>query len=63
MNRKTINITQIGLVAKSMNEQLDSRVIYKVRSSYGTSVWYAVATSPSTVDEFDTLIEAGMVVA
>jgi hypothetical protein len=63
MNRKTINITQIGLIAKSMNEELNLNVIYKVRSSYSMGVWFAVATSSSTVEEFDTLLEASCIAA
>jgi hypothetical protein len=49
-------ITQTGLAVKSLNNDLDLTVIYKVRGYAGG--WYAVATSPSTADEFDTELEA-----
>lgn len=62
MNRKIRRITQGGLAAKTLNEQLDNNVVYKVVSDYGF-VWYAVATSPSYVEEFDTELEARMMAA
>jgi hypothetical protein len=36
-------------------------VIYKVRPEFGFGGWFAVATSSSTVEEFDTELEARMV--
>ncbi len=59
MYKKIRCITQTGLVVKSLNNELDMTVIYKVRGFAGG--WYAVATSPSTADEFDTELEARMV--
>jgi hypothetical protein len=61
MNRKIRCITQGGLAAKSLNEALDMTVIYKVRPEFGFGGWFAVATSSSTVEEFDTELEARMV--
>jgi hypothetical protein len=64
MNRKIRNITQMGLIVKMLNDQLDFNVIYKVRSdNWSAAGCYAVATSSSTVDEFDTELEARMVAA
>ena len=62
MNRKVINITQTGLIAKTMNGELNTNVIYKVRGFYRGS-WFAVATSESWTEEFDTELEARMVSA
>jgi hypothetical protein len=63
MNRKIRLITQGGLAVKSLNEALDLNVIYKVRPEFRGVAWYAVATSSSTVEEFDTELEARMVAA
>ena len=59
MNKKIRCITQTGLAAKTLNNELDMTVIYKVRGWAGG--WYAVATSTSTADEFDTELQARMV--
>jgi hypothetical protein len=59
VNKKIRCITQTGLAAKTLNNELDMTVIYKVRGWAGG--WYAVATSTSTADEFDTELQARMV--
>jgi transposase len=59
MNRKIRLITNTGLAVKTLNEQLDTKVIYKIRSDYQTG-WFAVATSATEVEEFDTELEARM---
>ena len=56
VNKKIRCITQTGLAAKSLNNELDLTVIYKVRGYAGG--WFAVATSSSTADEFETELEA-----
>ena len=58
MNKKIRCITQTGLAAKSLNNDLDMSVIYKVRGWAGG--WFAVATSSCTADEFDSELEARM---
>jgi hypothetical protein len=62
MNRKIRLITQTGLAVKTFNEELDTNVIYKVRSDY-QGQWFAVAISSTEVEEFDTELEARMVAA
>ena len=62
MNRKIRLITQTGLVVKTLSEQLDTSVIYKVRCEY-SSAFYAVATSSTEVEEFETELEARMMAA
>ena len=62
MNRKLRLITQTGLAVKTLNEQLDNTVVYKVRCDY-TNTFFAVAMSSTEVQEFDTELEARMVVA
>jgi len=62
MNRKIRLITQTGLMVKTLKEQLDTSVIYKVRCDYLTA-FYAVAISSTEVEEFDTELEARMMAA
>jgi hypothetical protein len=62
MNRKLRLITQTGLAVKTFNEQLDKNVVYKVRCDY-QNAFFAVAISSTEVQEFDTELEARMVVA
>lgn len=62
MNRRIRRISQGGLAINTLNEKLDTNVIYKVVAHRG-AVWYAVATSASEVEEFDTELEARMVAA
>jgi hypothetical protein len=62
MNRKLRLITQTGLAVKTLNEQLDKNVVYKVRCDY-QNAFFAVAISSTEVQEFDTELEARMVVA
>jgi len=59
VNKKIRCITQTGLAVKTLDNKLDMTVIYKVRGYAGG--WYAVATSNSTTQEFDTELEARMV--
>jgi hypothetical protein len=59
MNRKIRLISQAGLMIKTMHEQLDTSVIYKVRCDY-LPAFYAVAISLTEVEEFDTELQARM---
>ena len=49
-------------MVKTLKEQLDTSVIYKVRCDYLTA-FYAVAISSTEVEEFDTELEARMMAA
>jgi hypothetical protein len=57
MNKKLQRISQGGLAVKTLNEQLNTNVIYKVVADRGL-VWYAIATSATEAQEFDTELEA-----
>lgn len=60
MDKKLQRITHTGLAIKTLNEQLNTTVVYKVVGYFG-QIWYATATSATEVEEFDTELEARIV--